>query len=87
MGILVNNINIECKKNKIKPFMKEFYAKCFKNVYYNNNMNNYINLGVILGSIEGLETRKRYLSKSLKYSKGIPDSLYENARFVSQTNK
>jgi hypothetical protein len=85
-NINISTLNIIGDKTNLKNFMIEFYKILFDNIVYNENSPDYINLGVVLGSIQNTETKKIYLAQSIKQSSLIPDVLYENSRYLSKKN-
>jgi hypothetical protein len=85
-NINVENLNINCNKKFIKPFMIQFYSLIFNKIIYNSSSEKSINLGVVLGSLENTETEKIYLSKSISKNNIIPNTLYENSRKLSNEN-
>lgn len=86
-GYLISTLNIICDVKFIKPFMVQFYNLLFENVVFNSTNCDTIPLGIVLGSINGSETKRIYLAKSTRNNPNIPFSLYENARKYSETNK
>ena len=87
VGIAIDSLNICCNQTDVKPFMIDLYRMLFSNVTFNKRADKtFLDLGVILGSIENTETRKIYLSKSQYLSSLIPKNLYENSRKLSTQN-
>ena len=86
-GYSISTLNIICDVKFIKPFMVKFYNLLFENVVFNSTNCDTIPLGIVLGSINGSETKRIYLAKSTRTNPNIPISLYENARKYSETNK
>ena len=87
--INIKSINIICKQEYLRKFMLEFYNLLFDEVLINSskNSNNSMNLGIVLGSLEGTEKKRIYLAKNKFKNKYIPNELYENSRKISDNNK
>ena len=68
--------------------MREIYNLLFVEVVYNSSIiDDTIQLGVVLGSLNGTEKKRIYLAKSVRKSNFIPTRLYENARKISEENQ
>lgn len=79
-GICVPN------QNKLSSFALDFYKMIFNNVIDNYGDKEIIEIGTILGSIQGTEKNKIYLDRS-RPKLNIPDDVMANGRKLTELNK